>query len=85
MGVNINDPAGGCLTILLFYFMELHLTKSLTKKVVGEDLGYILLDESRINEAIEAFLISEKNVSCSEYFYLELSQLYAQVGHVDKN
>jgi tetratricopeptide (TPR) repeat protein len=60
------------------------LTKSLTKNVIAEDLGYILRDENRINEAIEAFLISEQNVPSSEYIYLELSQLYGQIGYVDK-
>lgn len=60
------------------------LTKSLTKNVIAEDLGYILRDEKRINEAIEAFLISEQNVPSSAYIYLELSQLYRQVGQIDK-
>ena len=60
------------------------LPKSLTKNVIAEDLGYILRDENRVDEAIEAFSISEQNVPSSEYIYLELSQLYAQVGHVNK-
>ena len=60
------------------------LTKSLTKNVIAEDLGYILRDENRINEAIEAFLISDQNIPSSEYIYFELSQLYGQVGQVDK-
>ena len=60
------------------------LAKSLTKNVVAEDLAYILRDENRIEEAIEAFLISEQNKPSSEYIYLELSQLYGQLGQFDK-
>lgn len=60
------------------------LTKSLTKNVIAEDLGYILRDENRNIEAIEAFLISEQNEPSSEYIYLELSQLYRQLGQLDK-
>jgi hypothetical protein len=60
------------------------LTKSLTKTVIAEDLGYILRDENRNTEAIEAFLISEQNEPSSEYIYLELSQLYGQLGQLDK-
>ena len=33
----------------------------MNKNAVAEDLGYILRDEERIEEAIEAFKISEKN------------------------
>jgi tetratricopeptide (TPR) repeat protein len=60
------------------------LTKSLTKNVIAEDLGYILRDENRNIEAIEAFLVSEKNEPSSAYIYLELSQLYGQLGQLDK-
>jgi hypothetical protein len=60
------------------------LTKSLTKNVIAEDLGYILRDENRISEAIDSFLVSEQNAPSSEYIYLELSQLYGQLGQADK-
>jgi tetratricopeptide (TPR) repeat protein len=60
------------------------LTKSLTKNVIAEELGYILRDENRNIEAIEAFLISEQNEPSSEHIYLELSQLYGQLGQADK-
>jgi len=60
------------------------LTKSLTKNVIAEDLGYILRDEERTEEAIEAFLISEQNEPSSEYIYGELAQLYGQLGQLDK-
>lgn len=47
---------------------------------VAEDLGYILRDEGRIEEAIEAFKISEANVPSNEYIYYELSCLYDELG-----
>jgi tetratricopeptide (TPR) repeat protein len=60
------------------------LTKSLSKNVIAEDLGYILRDEERIEEAIEAFLISERSQPSSEHIYSELSQLYGHLGQGDK-
>jgi len=56
------------------------LDKAVNKNVVAEDLGYILRDECRIEEAIEAFKISEENEPSSEYIYLELSRLYQELG-----
>ena len=56
------------------------LEKAINKNVVAEDLGYILRDEERIEEAIEAFKISEQNGPSSEYTYLELSRLYKRLG-----
>jgi tetratricopeptide (TPR) repeat protein len=60
------------------------LTKATNKNVVAEDLGYILRDEGRIEEAIEAFKISEKYKPSSEYIYLELSNLYKELGQADE-
>lgn len=56
------------------------LSKATNKNVVAEDLGYILRDEGRVEEAIEAFKISEENEPSSEYTYLELSRLYKELG-----
>jgi tetratricopeptide (TPR) repeat protein len=56
------------------------LEKATNKNVVAEDLGYILRDEERIEEAIEAFKISEQEGPSSEYIYLELSRLYRDIG-----
>lgn len=59
------------------------LSKTQNKGAIAEDLGYILRDENMQKEAIEAFLIAEKNTPSSEYIYHELGQLYEAVG--DKN
>ena len=60
------------------------ITKATNKNVVAEDLGYILRDEGRVKEAIEAFKISEENGPSSEYTFLELAGLYEQLGQLDK-
>ena len=60
------------------------LTKAANKNVVAEDLGYILRDEGRIEEAIEAFKISEENEPSSEYTFWELAGLYEKLGQMDK-
>ena len=60
------------------------LTIATNKNVVAEDLGYILRDEGRIEEAIEAFKISEENGPSSEYTFWELAGLYEQLGQTDK-
>ena len=60
--------------------LEEGLNKATNKNVVAEDLGYILRDEGRIKEAIEAFKVSEQFGPSSEYIYLELSQLYESQG-----
>jgi tetratricopeptide (TPR) repeat protein len=59
------------------------LTKATNKNIVAEDLGYILRDENRIEEAIEAFNISEQTGPSSEYVYLELSRLYRDIGQTE--
>jgi hypothetical protein len=60
------------------------LNKAKNKNIVSEDLGYILRDENRISEAIEAFKISEEFGPSSAYIFLELSQLYGRLGLDDK-
>ena len=60
------------------------LVKSDLKTVIAEDLGYIYRDENRIDEAIDSFLISEKNNPSSEYIYQELAQLYGQLDNKAK-
>ena len=59
------------------------LTKATNRSVVAEDLGYILRDEDRTEEAIQAFQISEREAPSSEYIYLELSRLYKELGQTD--
>lgn len=59
------------------------LAKAVNKNIVAEDLGYILRDENRIEEAIEAFKISEQTGPSSEYVYLELSRLFRDIGQTD--
>lgn len=59
------------------------LAKATNKNIVAEDLGYILRDENRIEEAIEAFKISEQTGPSSEYVFLELSRLYRDIGQTD--
>ena len=60
------------------------LTIAINKNVVAEDLGYILRDEGRIEEAVEAFKISEENGPSSEYTFWELAGLYEELGQTDK-
>ena len=60
------------------------LIKSLFKGAIAEDLGYVLRDLSRNDEAIDAFLTSEHEGVSSEYIYLELAQLYKSLGRIDK-
>ena len=90
-GTVIPAVASDCFGIYELYYakenpqiginvLENGLDKATNKNVVAEDLGYILRDEGRIEEAIEAFKISEKNKPSSEYIYLELSRLYQKLG-----
>uniref|UniRef100_UPI00404B2401 tetratricopeptide repeat protein n=1 Tax=Flavobacterium sp. TaxID=239 RepID=UPI00404B2401 len=60
------------------------ITKATNKNVVAEDLGYILRDEGRNEEAVEAFKISEENGPSSEYTFWELAGLYEQLGQIAK-
>jgi tetratricopeptide (TPR) repeat protein len=54
------------------------------KNVIAEDLGYILRDEERFEEAIQAFKISEKFGPSSEYTYWELSYIYGELGQTEE-
>ena len=58
--------------------------KAINKNNVAEALGYILRDEGRIEEAIEAFKIIEENELSSEYTFWELAGLYEQLGQLEK-
>ena len=64
--------------------LEEGLVKARNKNIVAQDLGYILRDEERFEEAIRAFKISEKLGPSSEYIYLELSRLYKRLGQAEK-
>ena len=61
------------------------LAKAINKNVVAEDIGYISRDEGWIEEAIGAFKISEEHGASSNYIYLELSNLYKQLGQIDES
>lgn len=50
------------------------------KTFIAEDLGYILRDEGRFEEAIQAFSISASEEPSSYFIYLELAELYDQLG-----
>jgi tetratricopeptide (TPR) repeat protein len=56
------------------------LASSHLKNVIAEDLGYILRDENRIEEAIEMFKVSEAYGASSEYTYWELADLYVALN-----
>ncbi len=51
---------------------------------IAEDLGYILRDEHRYEEALEAFLISEKHGVTSDFIYQEIRDLYRQLKNEEK-
>jgi len=52
--------------------------------IIAEDLGYILRDENKYQESIDAFLISEKHGVSSEYIYQEIRDLYLQLDNKEK-
>ncbi len=60
------------------------LSLSNEPSVIAEDLGYILRDENRFQEAIEAFLISEKHGVTNNYIYQEIRDLYIQLNNMEK-
>jgi tetratricopeptide (TPR) repeat protein len=60
------------------------LSKAANKNIVAEDLAYILRDEGRIEEAIEAFIVSAEYEPSSKYIFWELAQLYEQLGRIEK-
>ena len=61
------------------------LKKATNKSAVAEELGYLLIDEERIDEAIEALKISEENTPTTRYAFLELSKLYSKKGEIEKS
>lgn len=61
------------------------LQKATNKSAVAENLGYLLIDEQRFDEAIEAFTISEQNPPTHAYTFFELAKLYAQRGDIAKS
>lgn len=61
------------------------LEKAVNKSAVAEDLGYLLIDEERIDEAIEAFIISEKHTPTTRFTFFELAKLYARKGDLEKS
>ena len=60
------------------------LEKSKEKNVIAEDLGYILSDENRHKEALNYFLISEKNGASSEFIIEEIENIYRTLGNIEK-
>ena len=60
------------------------LNNSDRKCFIAEDLGYILRDEGRTEEAITAFRYSADEGPSSEFIYLELMQLYDEIGDAEK-
>jgi len=60
------------------------LIRAKRKGCIAEDLGYILRDEGRLKEAIEAFNISVTEGPSSEYIYHELAELYEQLGDLEQ-
>lgn len=50
------------------------------KTFIAEDLGYILRDEGRFEEAIQAFMISASEEPSSYFIYHELAELYDKLG-----
>ena len=54
------------------------------KSAIAEDLGYLLIDEDRTEEAIEAFTISETCGPTTRFTFYELAKLYGKIGQVEK-
>jgi tetratricopeptide (TPR) repeat protein len=54
------------------------------KSVITEDLGNILIDENRHKEALNYFLISEKNRSSSEFIIEEIENIYRTLRNIEK-
>lgn len=60
------------------------LTLSEQKSVIAEDIGYILRDEGRLDEALEYFIISTNHEPSSEYIYGEIEDIYRAQGNEEK-
>jgi tetratricopeptide (TPR) repeat protein len=53
------------------------------KTFIAEDLGYILRDEGRLEEAIQAFRVAASAGPSSNFIYLELANLYDMLDQPD--
>jgi len=53
------------------------------KRCIAEDLGYILRDERRFQEAAEMFKIAVEEGPSSCFIYAELAGVYAELGDVE--
>jgi tetratricopeptide (TPR) repeat protein len=60
------------------------LAVSQRKHFIAEDLGYILRDEGRFQEAAEMFQISADEEPSSYFIYGELAACYQQIGETEK-
>ena len=92
----IPNMASDCFGQYELYYSEINpekginilrqgLIRSKEKSVIAGDLGYILRDEKRYEEALEAFLISEENEPSPEYTYAEISDLYKELGDLENS
>ncbi len=53
------------------------------KRCIAEDLGYILRDEGRFQEAAEAFEIAADEGPSSYFIYSELARVYTELGDTE--
>jgi tetratricopeptide (TPR) repeat protein len=60
------------------------LKLSKQKSVIAEDIGYILRDEGRLEEALEYFIISTNHEPSSEHIYGEIEDIYRAQGNEEK-
>ena len=90
-GIVIPAIASNCFGVYELYYskenpqigidiLQNGIDKAINKAIVSEDLGYILRDENRNDEAIEAFKKSIEYGASSPYSYLELSHLFERIG-----
>lgn len=90
-GIVIPSIASNCFGVYELYYskenpqigidiLQKGVEKATNKAIVSEDLGYILRDEHRNEEAIEAFKKSVEYGASTPYSYLELSHLFERLG-----
>jgi tetratricopeptide (TPR) repeat protein len=90
-GIVIPAVASNCFGVYDLYYskenpqigidiLQNGVEKAINKAIVSEDLGYILRDEHRNEEAIEAFKKSVEYGASTPYSYLELSHLFERLG-----
>jgi tetratricopeptide (TPR) repeat protein len=58
------------------------LAKAARKCYIAENLGYILRDEGRMAEAIEAFRMAVDEGPSSSFIYQEIAEAYGELGDV---